>query len=201
MEVGGLVLAALSITYELTSRIYTYTRDVKGAQTTIQGLSSELFSLIGVLEYIRPPVQPDLGEKGGGDGLENPARLLSTQPAFKRVLEETLTFLQDLYRSLEIPKNRLASVVQKLKWPLKEEETRRHLERIERVKSFFVLAVSSDDLFGSPLMFRRLYVVGSERISDTIQGPLKTDRISSLGVGYANGPRSSRATRRKALYD
>ncbi|KAI5777727.1 hypothetical protein EDC01DRAFT_385661 [Geopyxis carbonaria] len=95
------------------------------------------------------PVYTDDGEiKTYGDGDEGQFKTLpqlSSQPGFRRVLSETVDFLQDLERQLEPPRSRGQRVRQMLKWPFKEAETQKHLQRLERVKSFFVLSVMTND--------------------------------------------------------
>jgi len=53
MDFSGLVLTALSLSFTLASKLYSYGQNVKGARRDIQTLSNELFGLIGVLEHLK----------------------------------------------------------------------------------------------------------------------------------------------------
>lgn len=48
-DLSGIILTVLGVSFEVTSTIYTYAKDVKNASKDIQQLSNEIFALIGVL--------------------------------------------------------------------------------------------------------------------------------------------------------
>lgn len=139
-DVSGLILTVIGISLDVASRIYRYSQDVKTASAGMQGLGNELFALIGVLEHVKlqrqhlNPTTPS--ETSGLKGLNS----------MQKILEETLVFLQGLKSSLDSPQGRLKNTVQKLKWPLKEKETNSYLERLERVKTYFILSQVTEEM-------------------------------------------------------
>lgn len=142
-DISGLIVTVLGLSFELTSTLYSYSREVKGASRDIQQLSNELFSLIGVLEHIKMQQERE--------SLESQSKLpmAMDKATLSRVLNETIEFLQELQDSLAAPKSRFQAVAQKLKWPLREKDTKDHLMRLERVKSYFVLSQVTEELYVS----------------------------------------------------
>ena len=134
-DISGLILTVLGLSFQLASTIYSYSNDVKGASQDIQQLSNELFALIGVIEHIKRQ-------------REQQARPLVTNDgdSLIRVLNETIEFLQELQTSLATPKSRIHAVAQKMKWPLHDKQTKDHLLRLERVKSYFVLSQVTEEM-------------------------------------------------------
>jgi hypothetical protein len=163
MDVSGLVFTGLGICFEIASTLYSYGIQVKGARRDIQNLSNELFGLIGALEHLktqqedqvnyeanplRPPPYSEIGEgdQKSDDNDQQCSVKKSHQANTALVLKQTVEFLQELQESLKRPKTRLGAVVQRLKWPLRESEVQDHLNRLERVKTYFVLSLVTDDL-------------------------------------------------------
>ncbi|KAL8830923.1 MAG: hypothetical protein Q9191_001158 [Dirinaria sp. TL-2023a] len=139
-DLSGLIMTALGVSFEISSTIYNYSRDVKAASDSIHRLSSELFALIGVLEHMKLQRQQKSFVKPSLEGET------SDSTSLKRVLQETLVFLKELAISLDPPQSRLKVTLQKLKWPLKENETRSHLQRLERVKTYLILSQVTEEL-------------------------------------------------------
>ena len=169
MDVSGLIISALAISFEITSTLYRYGKQVRGARTDIQALSSELYGLIGVLEHLKLQHEPSLAgdeetlvdESDYAGFLRSSGKLRISQdddPASgvpmqglqtiqaTSVLRRTLEFLQELQQSLAEPKGRLALAVHLLKWPLKDRDVKKHLQRLERVKTFFVLTLVTGEV-------------------------------------------------------
>ena len=140
-DISGLIVTVLGLSFELTSTLYSYSRDVKGASKDIQQLSTELFALIGVLEHIK--IQRD----HKSSDLQERSIVTTETENLTRVLNETIEFLHGLQDSLAPPKSRFHAVAQKLKWPLKEKDTQAHLMRLERAKSYFILSQVTEDMF------------------------------------------------------
>ena len=139
-DVSGLILTILGLSYQLASTIYSYSQDVKAASNNIQRLSNELFALIGVLEHVKLQRQQTIPASPTSKGEYNNSESL------KRVLEETLEFLQELQASLEPRQGRLKVTLQRLGWPLKEKDTDSHLQRLERVKTYFILSQVTEEM-------------------------------------------------------
>ncbi len=163
MDVSGLVVTGLGICFQVASTLYSYGIQVKGARKDIQNLSNELYGLIGALEHLKiqhedqadfeaKPLAPPLysekiedNPKVDEDGQRSSVKK-AHQENTAQVLKQTVEFLQELQESLQAPKSRLGTVVQRLKWPLKESEVENHLKRLERVKTYFVLSLVTDNL-------------------------------------------------------
>lgn len=165
MDVSGLVVTGLGICFELASTLYSYGKDVKGARRDIQSLSTELFGLIGALEHFKlqneqlsaqaeqssqppPYVEIDNIQSKTKHTKEESAKD-GSQENIASVLEQTVSFLRELQQSLKIPPNRLNAAIHFIKWPLRESEVNRHLNRLERVKTFFILSMVTDEVDGS----------------------------------------------------
>ncbi len=139
-DVSGLILTVIGVSFTVASTIYSFAQDVKAASDNIRGLSSELYALIGVLEHMKmqrqqaAPSEPEASPESYGSS------------SVKHVLEETLVFLQELKRSLDLPQGRLKIAVHKVKWPLKDSDTRSHLQRLERVKTYFILSQVTEEM-------------------------------------------------------
>lgn len=139
-DISGLISTVIGLSFNVASTIYNFAQGVKAASDSVRGLSSELFALIGVLEHMRlqrqqaTPSEPEASPESHGPS------------SAKQVLEETLVFLQELKKSLDPPQGRVKAAVQKLKWPLKETETKSHLERLERVKTYFILSQVTEEM-------------------------------------------------------
>ena len=139
-DLSGLILTVLGLSFDIASTLYSYSKDVKGASKEIQQLSNELFALIGVIEHVKMQRErsPD----------EQAKQLMARDTeSISRVLNETIEFLQQLQDSLATPKSRFQAMAQKLKWPLQEKDTKSHLLRLERVKSYFVLSQVTEEMF------------------------------------------------------
>lgn len=139
-DLSGLILTVLGLSFEIASTLYSYSKDVKGASKEIPQLRNELFALIGVIEHVKMQRErsPDQQAKQS---------MACDNESFSRVLNETIEFLQELQDCLATPKSRFQAVAQKLKWPLQEKDTKSHLLRLERVKSYFVLSQVTEEMF------------------------------------------------------
>ena len=169
----GDVISALDVGYEIAAKLYEYGKQVKGARRDIQALSGELFSLLGILEQVkRQQGQALLGDDetlvneteaiGSPDAsskdFTNPpadheAVVESQRPSTQSVLNQTLGFLRDLLHTLVPKKGRFASKMQLLKWPFKEDDIKNHLNRLERVKTYFLLSLVTDEADQSRKVF------------------------------------------------
>ena len=183
MDVSSLVISSIAIAFEVTSTLYSYGKQVKSARRDIQNLSNELFGLIGALEHfklqqdnhlleekeqIRPPAysaveSADLISRHakGGKGVH--------EDNVVSVLNQTIAFLQELQQKLKEPKGRLGIVVHLLKWPLKDNEVQKHLSRLERVKTYFVLSLVTDEVDQSRKMAHEIVALRTIMQNATIQ--------------------------------
>ena len=163
MDISGLVATSLGICFEVASTLYSYGKQVKGARKDIQNLTNELFGLIGALEHLKvqqeqqpfpdtqslqPPAYeeidsvPSKTDRSRVDGSTSS----NSQENFVSVLKQTVEFLQELQQSLIEPKSRFNAALHLMKWPLRESEVQRHLSRLERVKTYFILSLVAGEI-------------------------------------------------------
>ncbi|GAD91601.1 hypothetical protein PVAR5_0174 [Paecilomyces variotii No. 5] len=126
----------------LISNIISYAKAVRDARSDTQRLIEELFAVKGILEHLSAQVEPqDLRASP-----LNPEPLALFNP---ELLESTLSttheFIQSLLSDLEEPVSRLKRLKAKLEWPLTKERVNTHLVRLERVKSWLILVLTSDN--------------------------------------------------------
>ncbi|KAG8529472.1 uncharacterized protein KY384_006109 [Bacidia gigantensis] len=160
MDISGLVVTSVAICFEITSTLYKYGKEVKGARRDIQNLSNELFALVGALEHYKSRLErqaTDAAERSAPPAYsatqstdrnsEDVAAIKdSSSGSVASVLEQTIDFLRELQRSLAVPTTRFKRVTQVMAWPLKEGQVQTHLNRLERVKTFFILSLVTDEV-------------------------------------------------------
>lgn len=146
-DISGLVLTVLGVSFQVASAVYSYSSDVKDAKGDIQQLSNEIFALIGVLERLK--VNQEQIFTGISTDHSKAFSQESNQDSLRHVLQQSLEFLQDLHERLESPKTRFNAKIQRLKWPFEQKETARHLLRLERVKTYLILSLMTDEMFAS----------------------------------------------------
>jgi hypothetical protein len=145
-DISGLIVTVLGLSFELTSSLYNYARSVKSAKDDIQKLSTELFALIGALDHInRQEMQ------NSSIGHSDAVARLPHRDNVRHVLDECLGFLTELHKALVIPKGKIEAKKYKMLWPFKESQTRQHIERLERVKTYFILSLVTDEMLVFPL--------------------------------------------------
>lgn len=163
MDASGLVLTSLGHCFKATSTLYSCGKQVKGARHAIRDLSNEVFGLIGALQHLRiqlesrsklqaDPLQPppysqaEADDQEASDYQQHGSTKDSYQMIDASVLSQTVEFLQELQKSLEVPKGRWGATAQLLKWPLRESEVQKHLNRLGRVKTYFVLSLNTGEV-------------------------------------------------------
>lgn len=163
-DISGLILTCVGLSFEVASAIYNYVKDVRDAKQEIQQLGNELFALIGVLERMK--VQQEQQEQqelqgqlsfGGLAGNSKAIVQKDNQPILRQVLQQSIEFLRELHKPLVAPRSRFQVRVQKLKWPFKEGETDDHLKRLERVKSYLILSLMTDQMSACIITEIQLY--------------------------------------------
>ena len=172
-DLSGLIITALGVGADITSKLYQYGQQVKGASRDIQALSGELFGLLGILEQMKrqqeqallsddetlvnetvPTESPDASSKDlTCPPTDDNAIVESQKSSTRSVLNQTLEFLQEFLQKLEPKKGRFGSKLQLLQWPFKEKDVQKHLQRFERVKTYFLLSLVTDEADQSRKVF------------------------------------------------
>ena len=138
-------IAGLAVAIEqIVAAIYQYGKGVKDSKKEISRLCSELFALKGALEHVRTNLQD-----AGASSMSAPASLFSpitTTKEFINMLDTTKSALADLFQRLEKPHGRITTALNRLMWPLKKDDVRNETQRLERLKSYFILAATTDNV-------------------------------------------------------
>ncbi|MCJ1383613.1 hypothetical protein MMC17_006727 [Xylographa soralifera] len=195
-DLSGLVLTVLGVSFDLASTLYSYAKDVKEAKNAIQQLSNELYALIGVLEHLkRQQEQPSLSESK----LDQSEALIQSydESTLTSILSECLDFLHGLQKSLKIPTGRLRSALHKLKWPLKDSDMKGHLRRLERVKTYFILALVTDDFGLTREIASQIFALGSLVCEDTEEKRLQKTRDQHRSIAQWLSPVNADTIRTK----
>jgi hypothetical protein len=154
VSLAGLVIAVSQV----ISSLYDYGTSVTNAREDIRQLSAELFALKGVLEHLHaqhdagvatPRTPPASSTPQAPQHQQQPssqARQPYDADRFADMLQSTHAFLLALLQSLDVPKKKggLAAKLQRLTWPLNRADVERHVARLERAKSWFILVLMTD---------------------------------------------------------
>lgn len=192
-DISGLVLTVLGVSFQVASAIYSYSSDVRGAKGDIQQLSNELFALIGVLERLK--VNQEQVSTGNPADHSKAFSQESNQDSLRYVLQQSLQFLQDLRKRLEFPKTRFKAKIQKLKWPFEQKETTQHLQRLERVKTYLILSLMTDEMFASIRS-----TLGVSFSTNKVQRSYPADCIGDIVSNYSDSRINKKTTARRIPY-
>jgi hypothetical protein len=130
------ILTLVDIASKLAALGSAYTTSANGHHREVQHLVRELETLSGVLEALSTTLQSRSGAAKRASLIDGP-------------LEECKTQLTDLHKMLVKQvsgRNRWMRLGRALQWPLKEKETRVWVERMERFKRTFSLALQADEM-------------------------------------------------------
>ncbi|KAL9097486.1 MAG: hypothetical protein Q9165_000382 [Trypethelium subeluteriae] len=123
-------------------KVYEYGKEVKEWKSERRALWEELFALKGVLEHTQQRCEYFQGTDDPMDGTTT--FMQSTE--FREMILSTKEFLDDLFSRLTVPEDKLRRAVKALKWPLNKSDILTSIERLERVKAWFVMTMMSDSL-------------------------------------------------------
>lgn len=124
LSITGLVLQ-LAVTLK---QLYDYGKEVKGAQQEIRSLCSELSALKSILEDL---------EKQNDKAVNLTDGLYDALLTAKTVLDAFLS-------RLTAQSSKLKQKLQSLQWPFKKDEVKDLLDRLERLKTLFLLMIMGD---------------------------------------------------------
>jgi len=147
LSISAGIIAVLQVTTTILSICYNYRAAINNAPGELCQVTEEIKGLRNILETLQ-----DLAFEAKGTDPAARARL----PSLNRLsdpdgpLTSCLAELRQLKRQLAPPKwsgpegSRRQAVVQSLRWPLRQEDTRKTLESIGRFKSTLNLALLAD---------------------------------------------------------
>ena len=141
------VIAVLQITNSVISVCYDYGSAANGTSWELPRLKAELESLRSVLQQLEPLAKQTEFDQAAPD---------SKLPAFSQLcgpngpLETCCHEIQSLENVLKSPKwsdgfgPRRKALVQALRWPLKEKDTKKYLMHIGKFKDILSFALTAD---------------------------------------------------------
>lgn len=158
MDPLSLTVATITLLQTATSIVqicYDYRTGLKNAPKDVVRLTGEVASLIDVLEsLVKLSERAESADTSdGGGGIDASAQ--SCLPALKVLLkpdgplDQCTAELEALKEKLTVPTTgwkttSFGKVVRKLKWPMTEQDITNTLNNIERLKTIFNLALTTD---------------------------------------------------------
>lgn len=128
------ILSAIEIGLAITgiiNSLFTYARSVKHAKNDIHTLAQELLALKAALDHFDLHSRADLSPELSKQATDVLTLTSETLVAINARLERSGT-------------SRLRSAVEAAKWPFQAGEVKKHIESIERAKSWFIMVILRD---------------------------------------------------------
>jgi len=122
LSIAGLILAVGSA----AQTVLSYALDAKDADQDISSLLTELLAVKGFLEQLHSDQQ----DGRAFQSLE-----------FAELLQSGVRVIRDLESDLGQPVSKIRGVLRRLKWPLKKDDVQKHVERLERLKTYCLLVL------------------------------------------------------------
>lgn len=137
LGIAASIIAVIQLAGKLTSLGYGYIGGVKRAPKDVQELLDELSSLVKVLVVLRDYVDKNPQSAAALQTLNGPGGPIHGIGQELGVLQSKLD---------PTGKDGFKGIMGDLKWPLKEKETMQHISRIDRHKSLFIFALTTDQM-------------------------------------------------------
>lgn len=168
------IAGAIVTVTEIITVIYRFSKDARESKKETSQLCSELFGLKATFEHVGKELeQVTDGRKLGFTEDEAYSPLMRSEESELMVLSAA-SLLEELERKLQkASQGRL----QRLKWPLKKSEILEYVQKLERHRSYFVLALTSDDFELSKQIYKDLRSA-KVLIEDQYHRQLRHDRIA-----------------------
>lgn len=131
---------------QLLTCVFKFSQGLREAKREINLLCSELLALKAAFDHIQMNLQ--LGKDAGTASEMEPTLCSSNYgtPEFQGMISLTHATLNELLTRLDSKSGRFITTFQRLTWPLVKDEVKLFVDRLERLKSWFVLATTSDSL-------------------------------------------------------
>ena len=185
MDPGTAIGLALSVQQLLTG-LLEYSKDIKNAKKEIRQLSTEVSMLKAALEQVKMIVKPS--DRNEPDHMDEGSSILLTSnlatDEFRQMIGTTEALLEEL-QSLLRPEPVGSSItqvfkraVQKARWSLEKKQAEDYFKRVERAKTWFILALTSDDTAICREMYLRLYSI--EKNVQSLESHREKQEMSEL---------------------
>ncbi|MCJ1391753.1 hypothetical protein MMC18_004618 [Xylographa bjoerkii] len=163
---------------QLLGGLFEFGRAVYNAKREINQLCSELLALKAALEHIQLNLEYDRSQQAGiaADKQLTLATPMLTSPEFKKMLTMTEATLTELLAKMNLKPGRFRSSLQKLTWPLKD--TTFYIDRLERLKRWFILVTTSDNVQICKKSYSKLCSIERQLQH---QGDLQEQRQNGIG--------------------
>lgn len=145
------VIGILGVIGQLITTIYAYGDGVAGHKAEVAQLRAELFGLQAVFNQI----QADYKQNENQSSEDPPSYDVATSPFLSpalaspetgEMLRETASTLEGLAESLKLGGTTISKISRQFLWPLRRERVLDLVNHLERLKSYFILAITSDNL-------------------------------------------------------
>ncbi|KAI9849685.1 MAG: hypothetical protein M1837_002811 [Sclerophora amabilis] len=140
-------VAALVIAIgQVLASIYRNGKDAKDTSKEVNHLCSELFGLRSALEHLRMNLESCAEVSGPGEAPHAFSSPHVKTQEFSAMLSDADSLVQELHKCLERKPGRLNSVLYSLTFPLKKDDIKTYIQRLERQKTYFILTTTTDNL-------------------------------------------------------
>lgn len=129
----AVALTIIEVTLAVSSvvkALYDYSSSAKDAKDDIHKLAQELFALKGALEYF------GMDEKSNVDD--------AMQDQIRDMLVMTKETIDGIQKRLDVPTSGFRRTAKSLAWPFKSSEIEKHIDSIERAKTWFIMVILKD---------------------------------------------------------
>ena len=145
------IIGVIGSIQQILQAVYAYGSSVREAKTEINQLCSELLALKAALEHVHLNSNVDQLSAGMENlGLAKEAQeILSTSnfatPEFEQMVLSTNHIVNELLSRLQQKSGKFNAAKQRLMWHIVKDDIKRDIDRLNRMKSFFILATTSDN--------------------------------------------------------
>ncbi|OAR02133.1 hypothetical protein LLEC1_04170 [Akanthomyces lecanii] len=136
------VIGVIGVVAQITQAIYVYGDAVSGCKAEVAQLRCELFGMQAALTQMEQDLKLIANDS-------SPYTVTSPSlysPECQEMLNETRMVLEKLADTLKVGTSRSENLTKKLTWPLKRPHVQALATHLERLKTFFILAVTRDGL-------------------------------------------------------
>ena len=149
------IIGVVAAIQQLLLSVYSYGQGVRECKNEINALCSELLALKSPLEHIQLNFDVGFLTTDNSQDIESDELLRDAQAAlsssmissveFQQMLQNADDAVQEILERLSIRPGKLKSSLRKLVWPLNKVEIKRRIEHFDRLKSWFILATTTDN--------------------------------------------------------
>lgn len=139
------IVGVLTAAGKLLSFGYSYGNSTKDFPEDLRSLTSELSSLSGILHALKAIIDAP-NDSGVLATKTDPSNIVRAMAIPLEGCERLLSGMVGDLEKYRQSSSKVQKVIRILSWPLKENETKNWVERIQRYKSTFSLALSADEM-------------------------------------------------------